>query len=306
MYQLINCSGDAISVPRLVFSRLSSVGADDCRFRVALYLIAESGGDASSISKAMHLPIAKVETALSFWEGAGLIENTSPAQDETTLPPPERYKPMTTAQVVEASKADPALGLLLQELERLFGIVLGQGEANLFVTLYKQDGFEPELILMAASVAKTEKAQRKAGYTQKILLNWRQVGINTPTDADRYLKMLSERENREKRLAKIMGLMWDPFTRADKRKIAIWFEDYGFDFDMIETACLIAADKKTSVAYIAGMLKKWHGQGYRTVSDINASGENSNLRTYGEKTIDKDDLLSSITNYVPMKKRKST
>jgi DnaD/phage-associated family protein len=298
MYRIIQNNGDMVLVPRLLFSKLSAKGADDTRFRVALQIINTQKGDAKSIAQELKLPQEKVAAALNFWEGAGLIEEEFVPETEI-IPLPPRRATMTSAEVVIAAKSDAKLGFLLKELERLFGTILGQAESNLFVTLYKQDNFEPELVLMAAMLAKNEKAQHKASYVQKILQNWRQAGINTSEDADRYLKLLSEREEREKKTAQIMGLVWDPFSRADKKKIAVWYEDYKFDFDVIETACMLAADKKTQVPYVAAMLKKWHGKGYKTSMDVNAGEENKNVRIFNENPNGVKDILADMINFEP-------
>lgn len=299
MYRVSENCGDAVAVPQLLFSKLAAAGADDGRFRVALQLLHAGGGDAETLSAALRMPRTKVEAALHYWEGAGLIEREGAVAEPAA---PARRPAMTTRQVVAAGAADPTLGWLLEELQRLFGAVLGQSDANLFVTLYKQDGFDADLVLLAATVAKREGAQRKAGYTQKVLFSWREAGITNSAMADRYLKLLDERQGREKQLALMMGLEWDPFTRADKKKIAVWFEEYGYGFDMVDAARLTAGDKRNSVAYLAGVLKKWYGKGYRTVREVQQGDENKNLRVFREDA-GGEDLLQSAAHYVPMKKR---
>lgn len=303
MYRPVNSAGDTIGVPQLVFSRLSASGGTEACFRVALYILANYPATAQDIATALHLPTRQVEAALSYWEGAGLIARD--AEVETPIPQPQKRQVLTTRQAVAAGRENPELAWLLEELQRLFGAVLGQSDVNLFVTLYAQDGFEAELILLASALAKAENAQRKAAYTQRILFNWREMDITDCTTADRYLCLLNERETNEKALAKAMGLEWDPFSRADKKKIAIWFEEYGYDLDMMEAARLTAGDKRNSVAYLSGILKKWHGKGYRTPRDVQQGDENRNIRVFRADTPTGggSDLLADITDFVPMKKR---
>lgn len=303
MYRPVNSAGDTIGVPQLVFSRLSASGGTEACFRVALFILAHYPAAAQDIADALHLPMRQVEAALSYWEGAGLIARE--AVEETPKPQPQKRQVLTTRQAVAAGRENPELAWLLEELQRLFGTVLGQSDVNLFVTLYAQDGFDADLILLASALAKAESAQRKAAYVQRILFNWREMDITDCTTADRYLRLLSERETNEKALAQAMGLEWDPFSRADKKKIAVWFEEYGYSLDMIEAARLAAGEKRNSVAYLAGILKKWQGKGYRTPRDVQQGDENRNIRVFRQDapTGGSSDLLADITDFVPMEKR---
>lgn len=304
MYRPVKSFGDTIAVPQLLFSKLTAPGSDDGRFRVFLYLLSCGEGDAAELSKALHMRREDVAAALNYWEGAGLLmrDPEAAAPDVAAL---QKRKKMTTREVVQAGKKDPTLGFLLDELQRLFGAVIGESDVNLFVTLYVQDGYPADLILLAASEAAANDAKR-ARYVEKILGTWRQAGIHDCAAADRHLKLHAERTRREKELARRMGLQGaDPFTYADKKKIATWFEDYAYDYEMIDTARMAAGDKASDVKYLHGVLKKWHGQGHQTARDVTMSGESANMRAMRNTvaTASADDILMNGGDYVPMKKR---
>ena len=213
---------------------------------------------------------------------------------------------MTTRQVVQAGQTDATLGHLMDELQRLFGTVIGESDLTLFVTLYVQDAYPADLILLAASEAAANGAKR-ARYVEKILATWQQAGISDCTSADRYLKAQAERTAREQALAKRMGLAGaDPFTSADKRKISSWYEDFNYADEMIDTARLAAGDKAADVKYLHGILKKWHGKGFATARDVQQSGEGANLRATRTTAETSEDVLMQNTGYVPMKKRSKT
>lgn len=301
MYRPVKTMGDTIAVPQLLFAKLTIPGSDDGRFRVGLYLLSKGGGDIAGISTALQMPKGKVEAALNYWEGAGLIEREAPASE---LPPPEKRRKMTTGEVVRAGKADPTLGSMLDELQRLFGSVLGENDVNIFVSLYVQDGYPADLILMAASEAAANSALRRGSYTERILANWHLAGINSCAAADTYLKLQAQRAVREKALAAQMGYTGgDPFSFADKKKIAQWFEEFLFDVDMIETARLAAGDKAGDVKYLHPILKKWHAKGYRTARDVQQGGEGANLRAMRETDAPRKDILMEAVEYVPLRKR---
>lgn len=302
MYKPVKMTGDVVAVPQLLFSRLGAVGADDGRFRVALYLLGSKGGaDIEEIATALRLPRAQVESALHYWEGAGLIEQEQAAQPAI---PVMRRRVLNTREAVRAGEADPALAVLLGEVQRLFGAVIGESDVNLFVTLYAVDKYPVDLILMATVEAVTRGVKR-ARYIEKILQDWRSKGIDDCAAADRYLKQLAAREERERKLAGQMGLAWDPFTLADKRKIAQWFEEYGYDFEMVEAARMAAGERQNEVKYLAGVLKKWHGKGYTSPKEVQQAGEIRNLRVSGGREIaPEEDLLAQTGGYVPLNKTK--
>lgn len=299
MYKAVKPNGDSIAVPQLLFSKLTAQGSDDARFRVALWLLGQGEGEAAQIASALRLPHKKVEAALHYWEGAGLIEQDA-AQPE--MPAPVKRHKMTTKEVVAAGARDETLGWLLDELQRAFGMVIGEGDINLFVTLYKQDGFSPDMILMAAAEAAANGA-KKARYVEKVLFSWRAAGIHDAAAADKLLRLQAKRQQQAKTVARLMGLEGDPFTLADKKKIAVWFEEYGYGKEMIEAARLVAGDKRNDVKYLAGILKNWHAKAYRTPRDVQQNGEGQNLRSIREDAPPQQDVLRQTVDYVPMQKR---
>lgn len=302
MYRAVKQTGDAVAVPQLLFTKLAAPGADEARFRVALYLLAAGQADAAQIATALGLKPPAVERALAYWEGAGLIEREAAAQEEAA--PPPKQKRLTMRETVHAGKADPQLGALLHELQRVYGTAIGPKPTSLFASLYVQDGFPPDLILLAASYA-AARGITSAAYVESVLGAWRKAGIDNSAAADRHLRQMAQREEREKQLAEMMGLVWDPFTLADKRKIALWFEDYGYDLAMVDAARLAAGDKRNEVKYLAGILKKWHARGWQTPRDVQQGDEGRNLRVQSSRAAVAagDDPLASPAEYVPMKRR---
>ncbi len=297
MYKPTKISGDTVAVPQIVFSRLASAGSDDARFRVALYILGSGGAEASQVAQALGLSRLQVDAALQYWEGAGVLENHTPPQAQP-LPIAPKPKRLTTREVAKASSNDATLGLLVGELQRVYGCILSESDINIFVSLYVQDNFAADLILTAAAEA-AKRGATSAKYAEKVLFGWRKNGINSCDDADSYLRLQAKREQREQQLAERMNLKWDPFTLADKKKIAIWFEEYGYEIDMIEQARMSAGDKHNDIRYIAGVLKNWHGKGYKTPRDLAQGNENHNLRSTRSAPTFKQDLLANITSYVP-------
>ncbi len=302
MYRLQKCQGDSIAVPQLVFSRLCIAGSDDGRFRVALYLLQSGSGDAAAVAAALKMPRSKVEAALAYWEGAGLLMQDTPAAEAP--PTPQKRRVMTAAEVVQAGKADPTLGFLLEELQRLAGTVLQPEEINRFVTLYVQDKTPADVVLMATSYCIKQRGVKSANYVRRVLDTWREAGVHDSTSADTYLKREAERAAREKKLAKHLGYQSEePFTMADRKKIIQWFEEYGYDFEMIELARLTAGDKR-EIKYLHAILRKWHASGHQNMRDVQQAGEGIGMRAMRDAApaTGGNDLMGAAA-YVPLGKR---
>lgn len=303
MYRPAKHTGDSVQVPQLLFARLCAPGADDARFRVALYVLGKGAADVKDIADELRLDRLQVQAALHYWEGAGLLENDEP--QKAAPPPPEKRRRLTSRQAARAGEADPVLGILLGEVQRLFGRVLNETEIACVATLYVQDAFPAELVMMAAAQAVKNKADN-ARYIEKILEDWRRQGVQNGADADRYLLLCAEREERQEQLAQRMGLAGDVFTLAEKKKIILWFEEYGYGFEMIEAARLSAGEKQNDVKYLAGILKKWHSKGYTSPKDVAMGDENHNLRvTRGRGNLPQrgQDVIGAADEYVPLRQR---
>lgn len=88
IYRLKELKGDTIAVPQLVFSKLGI--AEEYNVRVALYVLATGITDPEKICADLKLRSRiSAESALSFWAGAGLLENMKkmPPRARSPVPP---------------------------------------------------------------------------------------------------------------------------------------------------------------------------------------------------------------------------
>ncbi len=305
MYRPAQYNGDSVAVPQLVFARLTFPDAGEARFRVALYLLQNGECDAARVADALRLSRAEVERELAYWEGAGLLERVD-TPDGPALPAEKapRRQYMTTAEVNTAAGADPVLGAMMQELQRIFGGMVGRRDQEIFCTLYTRDGFAADFILTAAVYC---QSQGKTGAlrVERALFDWQKQGIEDAHAADQHLKLLAARQARCAQVAALLGVAEAGLTLGERRAIAKWDEEYGYGDEMLELARLHAGDKQNDVKYLSSILKRWQGKGYRTTRDVQRAEEGRNLRVQGpaETPARGRDILSG-RGYVPLSKRK--
>ena len=266
LYKLAELTGETFAVPQLVLNQLQR--GEENLIRVALYILTTRSTDPADIARALRLKsTTAAQRALDFWYGAGLPEHADPAGPGPEAP--IRAPRMTSAEVAAASGRDPHIAALVSECQKLFGGVISQGDTNLLVSLYCNDKIPLETLLVAAAYS-AQEGHRSAKYIERVVLRWRETGIVTGADAERYLHLLEKRRENEKKVADVLGCDAGLFTSAERRLIAGWFEDFGYDISMVQEAILYAEGKNT-VRYINGIFKSWYAKGWRSLRDVRAA-----------------------------------
>lgn len=266
-YRLCKNLGDSIAVPQLVVAKLPQL--EDDWLRVALMVIATGETDPARLARELRLKsVEKAREALLFWKGAGLLESC----EESNVPAGDiagasaAHSHMTTPEVAAAARNDPSIAALVQECQRLMGGVITQSDTNILVSLYVADGLPVDFILLGVAHF-VSLGKRSARYIERALLGWQAEGIDTVEAAERYLKLLALRSQREAEVARLFHLADAKFTKAERRAIASWYEDFQYQEDMIAEAIAYAGEK-SSVRYVNGILRAWHSKGYQTVRDV--------------------------------------
>lgn len=272
-YRLAAQNGDTVAVPQVVFAHLPR--ADGDAVRVALYLL--GGGAAEPRTIAHDLGLKSIEAAkraLQYWAGAGLLEKDSAA--------PAAPEP-APAKIDLAALNDPYVAVLCQEAQAALGRALGRSEMLRLVGLYLNDGWQPDVILTCCAEAARQNRPTAAAVCRE-LQRWREAGVETGEDAERYLKQEALRAQRWAQTAALFGAGADKLTRWEHTAITRWYEEWGFDDAMIEEA-LLHAEAHRTVRYVDGILRAWRAQGLLTVDAVRGKGQlaGSNILSTGAR-----------------------
>lgn len=264
VYKLTEQSGDSRAVPQLVFAHLGR--ADGDTVRVALYVLAENCTDSRTIARALGLKsVEAANRALQYWAGAGLLEpeRATPASIEKT--PDQKAAEIDLTEV-----DDPYVAVLCSEAQMAFGKALGRHDLQKLVSLYLADGWQPDVILLCcADMARQHK--RTVGAVARELVRWREAGVETGEDAERYLKQEARRTEWCAEVEKLFGTPPGSLTAWERRAVTRWFEDWHYTAAMIDEALLHAGQHRT-VRYVDGILRSWHAQGLTTVQAVRGKG----------------------------------
>lgn len=274
-YRLNPSCGDAVAVPQLVFHHLARAGGD--QVRVALYIVATGCTDPRTIAHDLKLKtVSAAQSAMDFWHGVGLLEKETGGA--APRPPAEKAPPLTADQLRLAALRDPTVSMLAAEAQACLGRALGQKEVQRVVSLYVNEGIPAEVILLCAAY-NAAGGRCSVAQLERELDRWSQAGVCTGEDAERHLKLLAARRRHEETVAGLLGLAAESLTQADKNCVRRWYEEYRYDDAMVAEAALHAGANR-DVKYLNGILKSWHGKGWRTPADARGAGrlEGSNVR----------------------------
>lgn len=261
-YRLAVHNGDTVAVPRLIWQHLPR--ADGDAVRVALYLIGGGAPDPRTIAHDLGLKsVEAAKRALQYWAGAGLLES-----DRNALPQPETPKP---PMIDLTTLNDPYVAVLCQEAQTALGRALSRSEMQRLVGLYLQDGWLPDVILTCcAEVARQGRCTVAA--VSRELARWREAGVETGADAERFLKQEALRTARWSETALQFGTEAARLTRWERNTITRWYEEWGFGPEMIAEAILHAEAHRT-VRYVDGILRSWRAQGLTTLQAVRGKGQ---------------------------------
>lgn len=262
-YVLKAVQGDSCPVPQLVFNQLQR--ADGDAMRAALYLVAGGSTDPKQMARDLRLKsVRAAENILQFWAGAGLLE------PKNAQPLAEQPKPLNTCQINLASLRDPMVAAIMDEVQVHFGKVLSHSEMEKLAGLYLQDQYPADMILICCAYL-AQQDKRSVARLAGELARWRDSGVETGEQAERYLVLLEKRRKEEEMVAPLFGMKPEDLTLAQKRSIHGWFEDWNFSLAMIREAQVHAQDKNT-IRYVNGILRSWHSQGYTTPDQVQGAG----------------------------------
>ena len=226
-YRLAEQNGESVAVPRLVFAHLAR--ADGDTIRAALYLLGGGGTDPRTMARDLGMPsIEAAKRAMQYWAGAGLLVSDRDAP----LPKTEMQK----ASAIDLTTLnDPYVSVLCEEAQTAFGKALSRTEMQRLVSLYLNDGWQPDVVLLCcAEVAR--QGRRTVGALSRELLKWRDAGVETGEDAERYLKQQAQRESWCIESAALFGIAPAQLSRWDRGAVAPCNHDRRYGAPMTDEA----------------------------------------------------------------------
>ena len=279
-----------ITLPASVIAKSERTTKKDIRL---LFLIAseplclvdlDAGADA--VAKSAGVDRTEVDAAIAFWRGAGVIalddeaakpQETNAATEKETEPADKKLRsrdelPQYTSDEIEALLARRAdAGKIIDGCQNALGKLFNTMEINTVLGLIDYYGLDGEyLIMLFAHCA--EKGKRSLKYIERLTYTLYTEGVESASELEEYFKNLDAFEQNEKKVRELFGMRSRALTSKEKAALKSWFGEWGFDISVVEKAYEITINNigEPSVNYTSAILERWHSDGYKTLSDVEA------------------------------------
>ena len=220
----------------------------------------------------IHTPV--VETAVSMRDPAPEIEIAA-------VPQFTYEKPHYTADQLRSFKADENSARLLFVAEQYLKKPLSVNDVRTIYFIIDKLGFSEDLTDYLLQYC-VDRGKRDLRYIEKVAISWAEQGITTPKQAaalaGKYDKTVYE-------IMRALGKNNTP-TETEVAYIDRWRKFYGFDTDVIFTACerTVLATDNHRFEYADRILGSWHKAGVRHKNDIQAL-DDSYRRTRSSRSV---------------------
>lgn len=275
------------------------------QLKVLLYFIRNThlNLEAEDIANYLKLPVSEVLDAFDFWADAGILVKlatavvSSPVKEKVAIKA-QSIKP-TREEIAVLSSTDELVGFLLREAEIKFRRSLRASEMQTLVWLYSDYGMDISLILMLVEYAISEN-KANIGFIESTALRWIESGVESITDAERYIEEQSQKKTAWSIISRVFGLDQRSPSAKELEFSYLWVNTWEFKSDMLKEAYdrCVDAKGKISFSYIGKILEGWHKKGAASLEDVavkekapQKKSAKNNFSTYDKALIDK--LLNS-------------
>lgn len=226
---------------------------------------------------------AELDRALSFWQGAGVIDVEEDAAADTPAPAPQPVAPApgkkleretalpnyTTEQLTSLLETRTEAKSLVDAAQQTFGKMFTTMEVNIVLGMLDYLSLEEEyiLILLAWCAAKDKKSMR---YAEKMAIGLWDEGIRDAATLNRYLLRRDETEALRGQLRKLFGADGRTLTAKEKAAFTRWIDEFRYGIDIVTRAYEMTVDAigKPSIPYADSILTRWHSEGIDSLEKI--------------------------------------
>ena len=269
--------------------------------KVYLYLLRcmgdlDSDVTMSYIADRLNLTEKDVVRALKYWAGNKVLDvvfdedgnepvsitflpleegSTVTEQSAATVETPASEGKAKTAYSpakIKRLKEQDEIKQLLYIVERYLNKTLTSTEIGILMYIHEDLHFSSELIEYLVEYCVTNQ-HISLRYMEKVALSWHEKGVTSVADAK---EISSLKSNRTNIVCKTFGITDRNMTPVEMDFINRWYDEYGFDKEMIAEACkrTIINMSKPNFSYADGILKKWRTAGIHTITELNNSEKN--------------------------------
>lgn len=239
--------------------------------------------NSEQISAELKKDIADVEEAIDFWVNLKIIKiinkysknisKSNKKKDEKSS------KKISKDYITKRIQSDEEINYLLNAIETAVGRPLSGNDVSVILNLKDGEGMPCNVILMLIRYC-VQIGKAATRYIEKVGIDWARNGIDTVELAEKKIQMLNNSKKIWKKFEKIAGIPDRAPTKKEEETIFRWFNEWNFSESMITEAYERCVNKKGAyiLSYMDGIVKKWHTQNIKKLSDLNSPKKNPNKK----------------------------
>ena len=199
--------------------------------------------------------------------------STATASAAAPVDPVASAKPFYSMEQMNDFRTKSEIQQLIYMTQQYMGKPLSVSDTNSLLYMYEGLHFPVELMEYVIEYC-INGGHRSMRYIEKVAMSWAEQGITTVEEA----KALGSNSRYRKEcymILKSFGITERTVVDSDIAFATRWIDEYGFNMDIILEACrhTLSAISKPSFNYADTILRRWHEEGVRTISDIASADE---------------------------------
>ncbi len=264
--------------------------AKKSELKVLYYLFGNEGDfDIAACAAALEETPEAVSAALSFWRGAGVIEEirADTASAQTDRPsedlPSEKEKEKsrtqdtvqktapsssyTLSEITAARDRNTEFASLVTYLEKLTGHLYNAAEQGIVLYLYDTLGINYEVIMGVAQYC-VSKGKSSVRYIQKTTMNIADEGVTTYAELEAYFGAQKSKDEYRNMVRRIIGAE-RALSKNECVHVDAW-ERCGHSEELVAYAYekTVAKINKPQIAYMAKILESWKDKDLMTPAAV--------------------------------------
>jgi DnaD/phage-associated family protein len=311
----LNYGASVGAFPKSALDVIKRAGESELKILLCLCAV-ECNADEKKLSKMSGVSAESTRAALSFWRGAGVIENAEGDDAATSaeelavhaekarseaksknkkLERNDELPNYTSEQIANLLEERKDTVTLINECQNIVGKIFNVHEINILLGLldYLTLDFEYIMVLLTYCVGIGKKTLH---YAEKLAFALYDEGICTAEQLSEELRRRERAAADEGKIRSLFGIGSRAFTSKEKKFIAAWTGEMGYGLDVITKAYEVTADAtgNASFPYANTVLERWYAAGLRTLEQIEESYKKDDASGVGvNSTFDTDSFFDA-------------
>ena len=248
-----------------------------------LYLCRTGTEDRTKAGKDLFMPRQRLNEAYERLEMCGLLppvgQGSIVTQKENTVPAPVHQPDLpeyTAEDVTIRSEKDSGFSAVLKEAQLIIGRNLSTPDLIKLLGIYDHLDLPADVMMELMHFVADEYRERygerrrpNVRAFEKEAQIWAERSITDFDAAETHIRLCRERKSMEAQIMEAMDIHDRNFTDTERRYVAQW-QEYGFGPEEIHLAYdrTVTKTDKRSMAYMNGILQKWHERNLHTLKEI--------------------------------------